>query len=262
VSKLARPPIITLTTDFGLRDYFVGVIKGVILQTLPEIQFVDISHEIPRHDIISGAFVVNEICSYFPPGTVHLVVIDPGVGTDRKKIVVCYEQQFFVAPDNGLLTYILNKEESRTFEITSTLLKFKKSPTFAGRDHFAPIATALASGTDPGELGVEINDAYKISGLSIEKNDSGLSGKIVYFDYFGNAITNIRKSDLPVHFKVMLGEKILTGLKQNYSEGDDTQANLIINSSAWLEFFVPGKSAKVQLSLSLMDVVSITNIFK
>ncbi len=263
MSKRARPPIITLTTDFGLRDYFVGSIKGVILQALPKARLIDISHEIPRHDIISGAFVVNEVCRYFPSGTVHLAVVDPGVGTVRRKIVVSFQGQHFVAPDNGLLTYLVDKAESRVFEIRgNTLLKFEESPTFAGRDHFAPIAAALASGTDPAALGVEIEDAYKISGLAIEKKESKLGGKIVYFDHFGNAITNIKRADLPEKFEIVIAGETLTGLKQNYAEGDEAKVNLIINSSGYLEIFMPEKSVKERLNLELLDVVAVLNVIK
>ena len=251
-----HPPIITLTTDFGLRDYFVGALKGVLLQSLPEARLIDISHEIPRHDIISGAFVINEAFPYFPPGTIHLSVVDPGVGTRRRMIVVSCAGQLFVAPDNGLLSYLLYKAESRAFKIEgNALLKFKESPTFAGRDHFAPIAAALASGTDPAALGEEIDDANIIEGLVIEKKESGIRGKIVYFDHFGNAITNIKRSDLPEQFKIIVGGEKLIELKRNYDEGIDAQANLIINSSGQLEIFVPRKSAKEQLNLELMDVI-------
>ncbi len=249
-------PLITLTSDFGLRDYFVGALKGVILQRLPSAQLIDISHEIPRHDTISAAFVINEICPYFPSGTVHLAVVDPGVGTARRMIVVSCASQFFVAPDNGLLSYFLNHAESRVYNITGKgLLKFKKSPTFAGRDHFAPIAAALASGIKPADLGDEIDDAMKIPGLELEKNGSTLSGKIVYFDHFGNAITNIKESDLPEHFKVVIGSTTLTELKENYAEGEAGQINLIINSSARLEIFVARQNVKEHLKLNLMDPV-------
>lgn len=262
--KADRPriPIITLTSDFGLGDYFVGSLKGVILRALPDAQLIDISHEIPRHDIISGAFVINEAYRYFPPGTIHLVVIDPGVGTQRRKIVVCCERHRFVSPDNGLLSYLLNKTESRVFEIKeSALLKFKESPTFAGRDHFAPIAAALASGIDPATLGVEIDDPCKISGFDIKKEEIKIMGKVVYFDHFGNAITNIKKADLPEHFEVAIGREILFALKQNYAEGAASQANLIINSSERLEVFVPRQSAQERLNLKLMDVVVVTETF-
>lgn len=249
-------PIITLTTDFGLRDHFVGVLKGIFLKTLPSAQLIDISHDLPRHDIISAAFIINEAFPYFPSGTVHLAVVDPGVGTARRMIVVVCCSQFFVAPDNGLLSYLLHQPENRAYEIKdSDFLKLRKSSTFAGRDHFAPIAAALATGTDPSALGEEIDDAKKIEGLALEKNGTTTFGKIIYFDHFGNAIINIKNTDVPKHFKVEIGGETFTELKSCYAEGDEAQANLIINSSEWLEVFVPGQSAKAQMQLNLMDVV-------
>jgi S-adenosyl-L-methionine hydrolase (adenosine-forming) len=258
VSADVHTPIITLTTDFGLSDYFVGVLKGVLLQALPEVRIVDISHEIPRHDIISGAFVINEIFPYFPPGAVHLAVVDPGVGSTRRNIVVDYGGQHFVAPDNGLLSYVLGKAESRVYKINLRVgLKFKASPTFAGRDHFAPIAAMLASGRDPSELGEEIDDPCRLPGLSLGKRASGVIGKIVYFDHFGNGITNIKASDLSAASEVIVAGLRLGKLKQNYDEGSGTEGNIIINSSERLEVFVRGDSAKGKLNLKLMEVVTV-----
>ncbi|MFQ5949402.1 MAG: S-adenosyl-l-methionine hydroxide adenosyltransferase family protein, partial [Nitrospiria bacterium] len=184
--------IITLTTDFGIRDYFVGSLKGVLLQRVPNARLIDITHETPRHDIISAAFVVNEIYRTFPQGAIHLVVVDPGVGTERKKLIVSKEGHLFVAPDNGVLTYLFKEEGSRVYEVVDTRhLTFSNSPTFAGRDHFAPIVASLAVGILPEALGREISDYQCIKGLYPERKGSDLVGKIVYFDHFGNAITNL-----------------------------------------------------------------------
>lgn len=261
-------PIITLTTDFGLSDYFVGSVKGVLLRQAPGVRLVDITHDIPPQDLISAAFVLKEISSYFPSGTVHLSVVDPGVGTDRRKIIAVEEGQFFVAPDNGLLTYLVQRNGCRVYSVDETpLLAFKKSPTFAGRDHFAPIAALLARGASPEALGHEIRDAVRIEGLSPEVKGERIFGKVVYLDRFGNAIINVTDDLLHSSIgsqKIMLRFKggSLAGLKKNYAEGEKRSGNLIVNSSRHLEIFVPGGSAQELLGFRLLDEVIIERAMK
>lgn len=265
---LPSAPIITLTTDFGASDYFVGSVKGVLLRQAPGVRLVDITHDIPPQDLISAAFVLKEISSYFPPGTVHLSVVDPGVGTDRRKIIAAAEGQFFVAPDNGLLTYLFERNGCRVYSVDETpLLAFKKSPTFAGRDHFAPIATLLARGASPEAFGHEIRDAVRIEGLSPEVKGERIFGKVVYLDRFGNAITNVTDNLLHSSIgsqKIALRFKggSLAGLKKNYAEGEKRSGNLIVNSSRHLEIFVPGGSAKELLGFRLLDEVIIEKSMK
>lgn len=260
-----QSPVITLTTDFGLRDYFVGSVKGVLLRHIPSAQLVDITHDIPRHDIMSGAFVINEAFRCFPSGTIHIVVVDPGVGTIRRKIVVETNGHFLVAPDNGILTYILQKERCQVYEVENTQhLGLEKSATFAGRDHFAPIAAVLAKGVLPEKMGVKINDSYQINSLNYEKIGERLIGKIVYFDHFGNAITNLTRgalADKLTHSECLtakLNDLALTDIKNCYEEGLEEDGNLIINSSGYLEIFSLRKSAREILKLNLMDTIIIT----
>lgn len=257
-------PIITLTTDFGLSDYFVGAVKGVLLCQIPEAKLVDITHLIPRHDIISAAFVVNEMYGCFPQGTIHLTVVDPGVGSARRKIIVTYKGQFFVAPDNGILSYILKEAECRVFEVVETLfLKLKESPTFAGRDHFSRIAAALAKGISPTMLGKEIFDAHQMDLFFQKKGGTALRGKIVYFDCFGNAITNLTQDVLKAHLKnperftANLSKLKFVGLKKNYMDAEKETGSLIMNSSGYLEIFVLNDSARNILKLNLSDEVII-----
>lgn len=258
-------PIITLTTDFGLSDYFVGAVKGVLLCQIPEANLVDITHLIPRHDIISAAFVVNEIHACFPQGTIHVAIVDPGVGSARRKIIVTHEGQFFVAPDNGILSYILREPESRVFEVLETpFLRLKESPTFAGRDHFSRIAAALAKGISPTMLGKEIFDAQQMDLFFKKKEGKVLTGKIVYFDCFGNAITNLTQEILKAHLKnperftADLEGKKLVGLKKKYLEGEESIGSLIINSSGYLEIFIVNDSAKNILNLNLYNKIIIS----
>lgn len=263
-----RPPvpIITLTTDFGLSDYFVGSVKGVLLQRAPGVSLIDITHEIPPQDLITAAFVLKEASLYFPKGTVHLAVVDPGVGTDRRKIIVAEGGQRYVAPDNGILTYILQRKGGRVYAVGETpLLRLEKSPTFAGRDHFAPIAALLATGTPPEALGAEIKDPVVIEGLWPKRGEGEIVGKIVYIDRFGNAIANVTEADLKgsigrSEWALAVKGVRLSGLKKNYAEGKKGAANLIVNSSGHLEIFVPGGSARDLLGLRLLDEAMIEKI--
>ncbi|MFQ5579018.1 MAG: S-adenosyl-l-methionine hydroxide adenosyltransferase family protein [Nitrospiria bacterium] len=263
--KRNHRPLITLTTDFGLQDYFVGSLKGVILSQVPEAQIIDITHEIRRHDVVSAAFIVKETIKNFPQGTIHLIVIDPGVGTTRRNLIVVKEGQFFVAPDNGVLSYIYQEAGSLAFEVLDTeILRLKRSPTFAGRDHFAPIAALLAGGRPPEGLGREISDYLLMHELFPERSGQDLAGKIVYFDHFGNAITNLNDQVIQNRddFKLELRGHILRGLKGNYSEGEREGGNLIMNSSGQLEIFVPFGNAKESLGLNLLDDLLIRHFYR
>ncbi|MBI3803429.1 MAG: SAM-dependent chlorinase/fluorinase [Nitrospirae bacterium] len=253
-------PTITLTTDFGSSDYFVGSVKGVLLRHDPSLRLVDITHEIAPQDLISAAFILKEISLYFPAKTVHLAVVDPGVGTDRRRLIAAERDQLYVAPDNGLLTYILQRVGCRVFSVEEAHLPLKKSPTFAGRDQFAPIAARLAAGVSQERLGRKIDDPVLMNGLSPRREGTQVVGKIVYFDRFGNAITNLTADHLdrtadPDALLLRLKGKRLAGLKRHYAEGKRGAGNLIINSSGHLELFVPGGSARDLLKLHLLDEV-------
>ncbi|NOY84540.1 MAG: SAM-dependent chlorinase/fluorinase [Nitrospirae bacterium] len=256
-------PMITLTSDFGLKDYFVGVLKGVLFQSKAS-RVLDITHLVEKHDVASGAFILREISNYFAPGTIHLAIIDPGVGTMRRKLIAKYANQFFVAPDNGLISYFLKSETCEVFEVKEgPLLQFKKSPTFAGRDHFAPIAASLANGHSPEELGEKISDALCIEALFPSKEEGRMMGKIVYFDHFGNAITNLNHEVLgdklldPDSFCLDFTDKKLQGIKKNYRAGGEGEPSILMNSSGFLEIFVCCASARKILNLNLMDDVLI-----
>lgn len=263
-------PIITLTTDFGSADYFVGSVKGVLLSEtrLSGIRLVDITHHVPRHDILSGAFVINETYRYFPPGSIHLVVVDPGVGTARREIIAGHAGHFFVGPDNGVFTYLFQTGETTVYQVKKTpFLNLKESATFAGRDRFAPVAALLAKGVGPEKLGEPITDYERIEGLMPERKGDDLIGKIVYFDHFGNAITNVtgavlkeigRKEELCL----LLSGKEIEGVRKAYAEGKEEAGNLILNSSDRLEVFVPGRSARDLLELELLDEISLKDFFR
>ena len=191
--------LITLLTDFGTADYFVGAMKGVVLSINPHAQIVDITHEIPPHDIEAGAFTLLAVYKTFPPGTIHVAVVDPGVGSARRPVLVTGGEQFFVGPDNGLFSYVYEREpRSRVFHLTrERYFRQPVSATFHGRDIFAPVAAALSNGVAPADLGEEIEDYVRLARLAPqESRDGNLSASIIHIDRFGNCVTSITPQDL------------------------------------------------------------------
>ncbi len=189
--------IITLTTDFGTEDWFVGTMKGVILSIAPSAHLVDITHGIPHHDIRAGAFALGTAARYFPKGTIHVAVVDPGVGSDRAPIVVHAGNQFFVGPDNGLLSWAVQQfGADDIFRIDNpSVMLADRSSTFHGRDIFAPAAAHLATGLPLSRLGSRKADMLALPWpKTILCTDGTLKGEIIYIDRFGNGITNIPNS--------------------------------------------------------------------
>lgn len=185
--------LITLTTDFGPADWFVGTMKGVILGINPRARMVDLTHGIPPGDIRSAAFALMAACRHFPRGTVHVAVVDPGVGSERAAIVVQTADYFFVGPDNGLLSFALAAERIKTVHRLENRRFFRRdvSRTFHGRDVFAPVAAHLTKGADCRKMGRRAEEMVHLSWPQPAWHGSSIIGEIVYVDHFGNAITNI-----------------------------------------------------------------------
>ncbi|HYE64072.1 MAG TPA: SAM-dependent chlorinase/fluorinase [Pyrinomonadaceae bacterium] len=191
--------LITLLTDFGTADYFAGAMKGVILSINAEARIVDITHEIPPHDIYAGAFTLLAVYRNFPAQTIHVAVVDPGVGSARRPILVSTGEQFFIGPDNGLFSYIYDREaKARVFHLTRVeYFRHPVSATFHGRDLFAPVAGALSTGAGPGELGEEIKDYVRLAPLEPQPSaDGGLEASVIHVDRFGNCVTNLTRDHL------------------------------------------------------------------
>ncbi len=246
--------IITLTTDFGLADGYVAAMKGVILGINPNARLVDISHDIKPQSIAEGAFVLGTTYRYFPAGTVHLAVVDPGVGTDRRAIILKAAGFFFVAPDNGLLADVLHdvlpdstgRLEAGWEVVAITNSRYWRSPvspTFHGRDIFAPVAAHLSLGTRLTEFG-ELVSSIVVPPLARPwpRADGSLAGSIVHVDHFGNLITNVREAQMPGRaVAVQVAGRKITGLRHTYAEGEGLIA--LIGSSGFLEIAVNGGSA-------------------
>ena len=242
-------PVITLLSDFGTADYFVGAVKGAILSVNTGVVIADITHDIPPQDIEAGAFTLLAVYKTFPVGTIHVVVVDPGVGSSRRPIVVNANGQFFVGPDNGLFTYIYDRESShRIFHVTAEKY-FRPSPstTFHGRDIFAPVAAALSTGVKPEDLGHEIADAVRLPGslTPIVQKNGNVQGRIIHIDRFGNCVTNITREVLKSEESASLriNGKTIRDFRNFYGEGPKKSLFAIWGSAGFLEISVNGGSA-------------------
>jgi hypothetical protein len=237
--------LITLITDFGNADYFVGAMKGVILSINSEARVVDITHEIPPQDIRAGAFTLLAAYKTFPPQTIHVCVVDPGVGSKRRPVLVLGGGQFFVGPDNGIFSHVYEREaDHRVFHLTSEqYFRQPVSATFHGRDVFAPVAGALSKGVEPEELGNEIEDYVRLPRLApLVAADGNLTASIIHIDHFGNCVTNLTPQDLTEEMvargvRLVVGGAEITSFRNFYAEGTASESELfaIWGSAGFLE---------------------------
>jgi S-adenosyl-L-methionine hydrolase (adenosine-forming) len=263
------PALITITSDYGCKDAFAASVKGVILKVNPQTTIVDITNDISPQDIWEAAFTLRSAYSHFPKGTVHLAVVDPGVGSGRRPIIAVTESYYFVGPDNGLFSLIYQEAERlRVHHITSTHYFLPNpGPTFHGRDIFAPVASWLAKGIPSGNFGDEIEDYTKLTIPVSKTTGNVIEGHVVHVDRFGNIITNIMYKDLqPLLTEnvdrnavaVSVSGKELKGLKKYYGEAESGQPSAVINSSGALEIFVYRQNARTALSVKRGEAVRVT----
>jgi S-adenosyl-L-methionine hydrolase (adenosine-forming) len=245
--------LITLLTDFGTADYFVGAVKGAILSVNPEALIVDITHEIPPQDVETGAFTLMAAYRTFPPGTIHVAVVDPGVGSSRRPIIVSANDQFFVGPDNGLFTFIYEREPShQAFHVTAEkYFRPKVSTTFHGRDIFAPVAGALSNGVKPNKLGSVIDDAVRLN--------YSRQPEIIHIDHFGNCVTNISREAFEGKIaSLKINGKTIRSFRNFYGEESGRDIFAIWGSAGFLEISVNGGSAAKRLQAKRGDEVFLT----
>jgi S-adenosylmethionine hydrolase len=262
----SRRAVITLTTDFGAFDYFVGAVKGAILSINPLAVIADITHEIPPQDIEAAAFTLLASYQTFPAETIHVAVVDPGVGSARRPIVVKAGGQFFVGPDNGIFTYIYDREEShQVFHLTAEKY-FRPSPssTFHGRDIFAPVAAALSNGVKPKKLGSVITDQVRLKdSLKPEVLKNGdIKGRIIHIDRFGNCITNLMRDDVdptkPPTLRIK--RKTIRTFQDFYSSASPNTLFAIWGSAGFLEISMNRESAAAKLHVKRGDTVLVTEL--
>jgi len=244
--------IITLTSDFGLQDQYVSSMKAVILGLAPEVRLIDVSHDIPAQDIMAGAWVIRNSAFLFPKNTVHLVVVDPGVGTDRLPIVLKINDQYFVGPDNGIFSLFYDEFEFEAIKLNKDKYwRKERSRTFHGRDVFAPVAAHLINGVSLKELGDPVKDLVTYHWAVPIGDKDGLQGWVVHIDRFGNLITNISESlieDMIGRRKVRIyvGNTMIDHLVNTFGDVEDGDPAAFIGSSGVLEIGInKGNAAKL-----------------
>jgi S-adenosylmethionine hydrolase len=276
-------PIITLTTDFGYDDAYVAAVKGAILSINPEASIVDISHSIRPQDILQAAFILSAAYRYFPKQTVHVAIVDPGVGSERRGIILKTPSAMFVAPDNGILSYIIDDlfsvENRSVIEQAHGLTEivFKKgleaaaitdprfwrhpvSPTFHGRDIFAPVAAGLSLGISPYEFGEKINSLHvlPVAKPSLDP-DGNLVGQVLHIDRFGNLITNIRSNNLPGKDVVIeVAGRCIQGVSDQYAQREGMMA--VVGSGGYLEISLRDGSACDSLGIGVGEEIRVISV--
>lgn len=272
--------VITLTTDFGADDAYVAVMKGVILSTNPEVNIVDITHSVEPQNVYQAAFILGYTYRYFPKKTVHVAIVDPGVGSERRGVILKTPSALFVAPDNGILSYVIDELSStedltvqysqdqdlvtlgKGFEaVAITEPRFWRHPvstTFHGRDIFAPVAAALSLDISPYECGEKITSLHVFPiPKPLVDYQGNLTGTVLYVDHFGNLITNIKKSDLPdKDILIEAAGRLIQGITNYYAEGEELMT--IIGSSGYLEISLKNGSAADFLNTTIGDEIKVT----
>ncbi len=256
--------VITLMTDFGMSDHFVGVMKGVILNIDPQSQIVDITHAVPPQDIHGAAFLINSAYRYFPAGTIHVVVVDPGVGSQRRAIVCETDTAYFVCPDNGVLSYILSANTThRVVALDNAAYWLSEiSSTFHGRDIFAPVAAHLSRGISPSQFGSSAINLVRLSIPTPQVAKTAIIGSVIWADRFGNLITNftpdmLKSFGMDSGFVIKAGKAEICHLSCAYAESGEGECLAIIGSSSHLEISVNQGNAARVLGLKRDDIIEI-----
>ncbi|MEO2023066.1 MAG: SAM-dependent chlorinase/fluorinase [Pirellulaceae bacterium] len=253
--RVSSPPIITLTTDFGPGSSYVGQMKGVIYSIHPEVTLVDAAHDIRAQDITQASFAWNQVSQHFPAGTIHLAVVDPGVGTDRRLLLVETEFHYLIAPDNGLLSQVLARQEPRKI-LTLDRPEYWRHPvsaTFHGRDIMAPVAAHLSRGELPEQLGTPAHEPRILDLPPVLAGTGSLSGEVIYIDGFGNLITNIQRADwnaagVPDDCHATCCGQQAVGLQHTYGNTNPGSATILFGSSDYLEFSLTNENAARKLA--------------
>ena len=259
--------IITLTTDYGINDHLVGTLKGVILKINPDVTIVDITHNIAPFDLLDGAMAIGSAYSYFPPKTIHVVVVDPGVGTERRPLLVSAGTQYFVAPDNGVLSVVYDREQENLIVRHANAEHYYLQPvskTFHGRDIFAPVAAWLTKGWQTSGMGDEIQNFKRFALPRPKEADGAVKGVVLRTDAFGNLITNFRQEDLPEGvasgggINLQVGTQAVSKFVETFAQGNGTEPFAYLGSSGFLEIGVNKGNASRTLGLTRGAAVVLT----
>ena len=257
--------LITLTTDFGYRDPFVGIMKGVIAGINANARVIDLSHDIPPQDIMAGALVLRHSVPYFPRGAIHVAVIDPGVGSARRPLLVECDGNYFVGPDNGVLSLALaGKQPTRIIHLSNSTYHLQTvRATFHGRDIFAPVAAYLSLGIADVAFGEPVETFVRLNLPEVSRTARGLVGEILYIDRFGNLFTNICARDLTGltadNLVISLRDTTIRGLVSNYAAAADGEFVALINSWGLLEIAVYKGNAERRATAKVGDKVTLSS---
>jgi S-adenosyl-L-methionine hydrolase (adenosine-forming) len=259
--------IITLTTDYGTNDHLVGTLKGVILKINPEATIVDITHHVTPYDLLDGALAIGSAFSYFPPRTIHVVVVDPGVGTERRPILATADNQYFVAPDNGVLSLVYERDPNVVVRHANAEHYYLQpvSKTFHGRDVFAPVAAWLSKGWQTAAMGEEIQDFKRFALPRPKATDGVVKGVVMRVDGFGNLITNFREEDLSesvkqsgqIHFQI--GTHSVSRLVETFALGNAGEPVAYVGSNGYIEVAINKGNAARTLGLGRGAAVTLQN---
>jgi S-adenosylmethionine hydrolase len=258
-------PFITLTTDFGIRDGFIGVLKGVIWSICPKAQIADVTHSISPQNIIEGAFLLWRAAPFFPPGTVHVAVVDPGVGTKRRPMAAQLGEHYYVGPDNGLFTPLIIDAEKSGLPMSFVHLQMKRfwlpnvSYTFHGRDIFAPVAAHLANGVPLTEFGPPIEEPERLVMPIPEQTENGWKAHITVIDTFGNMTTDMTSGRLAESMGLIIkvGDRVIEGLVESYGWRKPGDLVALVDSEGFLEIAVVNGSAASTLAMQVGDTIEI-----
>lgn len=261
-------PIITLLTDFGLNDTFVGVMKGVIWSIAPDVRIVDLTHGIPPQNVMEAALAIKDAAPYFPTGTIHVCVVDPGVGTSRRPMLALMGGQYFVGPDNGLFGLLMDRTEEYTTPPVYISLNKPRfwlpqvSNSFHGRDIFAPVAAHLASGVPFEEMGDPFDNPMRLSIPNPQKTKQGWKGQVLRVDHFGNLVTNLTYIELHGRDGVMLTVKgkTLHGLSVTFGDRAPGELIAMLDSSGYLAVSLVNGSASAFLNARSGEPVTLSFI--
>ncbi len=250
--------LLTITTDFGLRDAYVAAMKGTMLSICPDLRMVDVTHEIAPQDVMEAAFVLREALPHFPENTVHLVVVDPGVGTERRPVALRHDGQWFVGPDNGLFPLVFGEDDAPADAVVLDRPEWWRtagpSTTFHGRDIFAPAAAHLAAGRPLEVLGSSAGPLERLRWALPITDAQGIRGWVVHIDRFGNCITNVartvigrQRSGRPL--KCIVGSSVLRGVRPTYGAAAKGEPLLLFGSSGFLEVAVRNGNAAEMMGI-------------
>ncbi|HSF82318.1 MAG TPA: SAM-dependent chlorinase/fluorinase [Anaerolineales bacterium] len=256
---------ITLLTDFGLKDGNVGVMKGVIWSLAPQVKIADLSHQISPQNVPEAALILRRSAPYFPPGTIHVIVVDPGVGTSRRPIAAQIGTHFYICPDNGILTMLLARAEEKSWPVqiihadNSRYWLPEISHVFHGRDIFAPLAAHLANGVPLQELGTPVDDPVRLALPGPERTEHGWKGEVIHIDHFGNVSSNIRSEHLgqPASVQVHLCGQAIDGLVRTFGERAPGELVALYGSTGSLIVSVVNGNAAQRLGAKPGDLVEV-----